>query len=130
MAPAEIEKGFMKKYPDHNVVKWRWDSKLVAYEGLFYERERKYYAYFNIFGKWLHTDRHIEVEDLPADVTWEINNTYIREWTVNNVIEQQNSQYDLVYLIDVQAPGNNGRGQKLLLHFLPDGVVVEIERDL
>ena len=130
VAPPEIEMGFMKKYPNNNVVEWKWDQKLVAYKGLFYVRDKKYHAYFNAFGKWLNTDRDLDVDELPADIIWELNNTHISNWKIQNVIEQESNKHDLVYLIDVQAPSSRRRGgQKLLLYFLPDGTVADIERE-
>lgn len=131
-APEEVVLAFKAKYFPLEVITWEWDSKILNYRAHFYEDAKEYTAFFDTFGKWIRTSRVIRESELPEEIKFNISNSSFKDWKVRSIEEELNKENDIVYRMEIATPGTNGRRPRriMFLTFLPDGLLLNMERNL
>ena len=81
--PAEVTDAFKAKFPNSNAVEWK--DKLKFFEASFEMRDEDYQAKFNSKGEWQETEKIIERDKLPSEVSDGFNKSKYSDWEVKEV---------------------------------------------
>lgn len=83
--PAEVTDAFKDKYPNASSVEWK--DKLTVFVASFEDGGAKYEARFNKKGDWQSTEKEIEQDAVPSDVSDGLQKSKYTEWEVKSVYE-------------------------------------------
>lgn len=131
-APEEVIVAFKERYFPLEVVTWEWDSKILNYRAHFHEDAREYTAYFDTFGKWVKTKTIIREKELPEEIKFNLGNSSFNDWEIKSIEEESNKEDGTVYRMEITSPHTNEhkQGRIIFLTFLPDGLLLNMERKL
>ncbi len=81
--PAAVTDAFKEKYPNSNAVEWK--DKLKVFQVNFEMKDEDYQARFNSKGEWQETEKNIEQDKLPSEVSDGFAKSKFSEWEVKEV---------------------------------------------
>ncbi|MEO5995658.1 MAG: PepSY-like domain-containing protein [Chitinophagaceae bacterium] len=81
--PAEVTDAFKAKFPNSNAVEWK--DKLKFFQASFEMRDEDYQAKFNSKGEWQETEKTIERDKLPTEVSDGFNKSKYSDWEVKEM---------------------------------------------
>jgi len=81
--PSVVTDAFKAKYPNANAVEWK--DKLRVFQADFEMKDDDYQARFNSKGEWQETEKNIEQDKLPAEVSDGFAKSKFSEWEIKEV---------------------------------------------
>lgn len=75
--PPEVIRAFTQHYPGAKSTRWtKLKEEDRAYKATFTQNKVKLYAYFSKEGKWMETEKHIRIKELPEPVKKTLDSQY------------------------------------------------------
>jgi Putative beta-lactamase-inhibitor-like, PepSY-like len=113
--PADVTDAFKARYPHAERVEWK--DNLGSFEAQFNLNNYEMSANFNSKGEWLHSERKMKYEELPASVKDGFAKSKYTEWEKVSAYEINKSMEPIKYRILVKKSGV----QKKYLYFDTEG---------
>lgn len=118
--PEAVKTSFQQKYPGENDPDWHTDDN-GNFESSFKKDGKSYRADFTPEGKWVETERSVDLEDLPKAVKQRIESDFEGE-DITEIEEVQHADKGLFYDVEFKRPGKN-----LDVEISPEGKVLNKE---
>ena|ERR1700733_5447694 len=83
--PAEVTDAFKDKYPNAKAVEWK--DKLTVFLASFEDNDSKYEARFNSKGEWQSTQKEIQQDAIPSEVSDGLQKSKYTDWQIKSVYE-------------------------------------------
>ena len=119
--PDVVLRNFQAKYANANSVKWEKEEDIFKVEFILDGQE--YEAEFDNSGKWLETEKEINISDLPEAIQKVLNTKY-SGYGIEETEYAETADYGIVYEVVIE------KGDKEIeLYLYPDGMILKEERE-
>ena len=106
---------FNSMYENAIVKEWELEENNI-YEVEFVFNNLKFEAEYNDKGEWMHTERGLEIDELPEQVGANFNSSSWTTWKIDEVEEIQSPEHKLLYELEVKL-----NGKKQYLYYQANG---------
>ena len=119
--PDVVLQNFQAKYPHANAVKWEKEGGIFNVEFILDGQE--YEAEFDKTGKWLETEKEINISDLPQAIQKVLNTRY-SGYEIEEAEYVDTAEYGIIYEV-VIAKGD----KEIEIYFDPDAMILKEETE-
>ncbi len=118
--PSVVTDSFNEKYPDADNVEWK--DNLTNFEADFTLNDESWSVQFNSKGEWRESDKHMDFDDLPAEIKDGFQKSKYADWQPGNSKFIQQKDKDVVYKVYAEK---SNIFQKVYLYFNEKGQLIK-----
>ncbi len=118
--PESVKKGFITKYPEATINRFRFNEGTSLYKIQFKKKKEKYESFFSIDGSWVWTEREIKKRDLPENILRSFEKSDYASWRIDEIKERNTPGFGIVYEIELEKSD-----EEKYLYFTEGGELIQ-----